>query len=82
MIRQVLGLTAPADCILIRPEVVYDKYVSSQDDLGKTPDGVYTCLEAGDCHDRVQPKEHPKDEAHRATRRGNHIGMGGTINNV
>jgi len=33
MIRQVLGLAASADCIFVRPDVVYDKYVSSQDDV-------------------------------------------------
>jgi len=30
MISQVLGLVASADCIFMRPEVVYDKYVFSQ----------------------------------------------------
>jgi hypothetical protein len=32
MMRQVEGLLASADCIFVRPDVVYDKYASSQDD--------------------------------------------------
>jgi len=30
---QVEGLLASADCILVRPVVVYDKYASSQDEF-------------------------------------------------
>ena len=33
MMRQVEGLLASADCIFVRPDVVYDKYVFSQEDF-------------------------------------------------
>jgi len=33
MMRQVEGLLASADCIFVRPDVVYDKVVFSQEDF-------------------------------------------------